>query len=216
MLNLPNLLVLTAIFSMEAPMKPAALGFRVHSGWTSLIAVALERNQPTVLVRDRPHLVATFSYTFRQPYHTAEKMDLAEAKTFLEQLRREARRLALTAIRAAEAEASGQGYQPTRAALLLASGHPLPELSKILASHSTIHAADGEFFREALLHACSRSNLQVMKIKERELLATASAFFRRKPGDLTRNIADLGKPLGSPWTQDEKFASLAAWLALAK
>ena len=71
-------------------MKPAALGFRVHSGWTSLIAVALEKNQPIILARQRPHLVATFSYTFRQPYHTAEKMNLAEAQTFLDQQRDEA------------------------------------------------------------------------------------------------------------------------------
>jgi hypothetical protein len=30
---------------------------------------------------------------------------------------------------------------------------------------------------------------------------------------VTQFISDLGKPLGSPWTQDEKFATLAAWLA---
>ncbi len=196
-------------------MKPAALGFRVHSGWTALIALALEKNQPIILVRQRPHLVATFSYTFRQPYHTAEKMTLAEATTFLDQQRDEARVLALSALRSAETEAAQQGYKLTRAALLLASGRPLPELPKILASHSTIHTADGEFFREALLHACTRANLPVTKVKDRELLATASKSLRRNPAALTRFIHDLGKPLGSPWTQDEKFATLAAWLALA-
>jgi hypothetical protein len=196
-------------------MRPAALGFRVHSGWTSLIAVALGNDEPIVLARQRPHLVATFSYTFRQPYHTAEKMDLAEARTFLQQQRREARKLALQAIHSAEAEAAEQGYKLTRAALLLASGRPLPELPKILASHSIIHTADGEFFREALLHACARADVPIIKIKDRELVATASATFRQTPAELTRFITDLGKPLGSPWTQDEKSATLAAWLALA-
>jgi len=195
-------------------MKPAALGFRVHSGWTSLIALALEKNQPIILARQRPHLVTTFSYTFRQPYHTAEKMDLAEAQTFLDQRRDEARVLALSAIRAAQTEVTQQGYKLTRAALLLASGRPLPELAKILASHSIIHTADGEFFREALLHACARADLAVTKIQDRDLLATASAALRRKPDALTRFVNDLGKPLGSPWTQDEKFATLAAWLTL--
>jgi hypothetical protein len=195
-------------------MKSAALGFRVHSGWTALIAVALEKNQPVILARQRPHLVATFSYTFRQPYHTAEKMTLAEAQTFLDQQRKESRRLALEAVRAAQSEVAQQGFQITRAALLLASGRPLPELPKILASHSTIHTADGEFFREALLHACTRANLPVTKLKDRELLATASKSLRRNPATLTRFINNLGKPLGSPWTADEKFATLAAWLAL--
>jgi len=195
-------------------MKRAALGFRVHSGWTSLIALALENDQPIILARQRPHLVATFSYTFRQPYHTAEKMDLAEARTFLDQQRGESRALALTALRAAQTEVAQQGYKLTRAALLLASGRPLPELAKILASHSIIHTADGEFFREALLHACASTNLTITTIKDRELLATASTTLRRKPPALTKCIAALGKPLGSPWTQDEKFAALAAWLAL--
>jgi hypothetical protein len=214
MLSLPNLRNLTLIFSMEASMKPAALGFRVHSGWTSLIAVAMEKKQPIILVRQRPHLVATFSYSFRQPYHTAEKMDLAEARVFLDQQRSEARRLSLAAIRAAQAEASEQGYKLSRAALLLASGRPLPELPDILASHSIIHSADGEFFRGALLHACARASLAVTRIRERELSSTAFATLGRKPADLTRLINDLGKPLGSPWTQDEKFATLAAWVAL--
>ena len=196
-------------------MKTAAVGFRVHSGWTSLIVLALEKNQPIILARQRPHLVATFSYTFRQPYHTAEKMNLDEAKTFLQQQRSEARQLALVAIRSAQTEAAQQGYKLSRAALLLASGRPLPELSKILASHSVIHTADGEFFREALLHACAQCDLTLTTVKERELLATASKSLRRNPAALTRFINDLGKPLGSPWTQDEEFATLAAWIALA-
>jgi len=195
-------------------MQPAALGFRVHSGWTSLVAVALEKNQPIILLRQRPHLVATFSYAYRQPYHTAEKMTLDEARTFLEQQRLEVHRLAVEAIRAAQAEVAQQGFKVTRAALLLASGRPLPELPKILASHSIIHTADGEFFREALLHGCTCSKLTITTIKERELFNSASAALRRRSAVLTKFVADLGKPLGSPWTQDEKFATLAAWLAL--
>jgi len=195
-------------------MKPAAVGFRVHSGWVSLIALALEKNQPIILARRRPHLVATFSYTFRQPYHTAEKMELTEASTFLQQQRSESRNLALDALRSAQAEAAEQGYTLTRAALLLASGRALPELPKILASHALIHTADGEFFRDALLHASSRAELAVSTIKERELLVTASTNLGRTPAVLNQFVTSLGKPLGSPWSQDEKFATLAAWLAL--
>jgi hypothetical protein len=197
-------------------MQPAALGFRVHSGWTSLVAVALEKNQPMVLLRQRPHLVATFSYAYRQPYHTAEKMKLDEASIFLQEQRVESRKLALEAIRSAQTEAAQQGFRVTRAALLLASGRPLPELPKILASHSIIHTADGEFFREALLHACARSKLGVTRVKEKELIATASTTLRRRPAILAKFVTDLGKPLGSPWTQDEKFATLAAWLTLSQ
>src|SRR5258708_12216990 len=119
-------------------MKPAAIGFRVHSGWTSLIVLALEKNQPIILVRQRPHLVATFSYTFRQPYHTAEKMDLDEAKTFLHEQRGEARQFALVAIRSAQTEPAQQGFQIKRATLLPPSPPPLPPSSTHTPSPPTI------------------------------------------------------------------------------
>jgi len=193
-------------------MKTAAVGFRVHSGWTSLVAVALEKGQPVVLARQRPHLVGTFSYTFRQPYHTAEKMSLEEAAAFLERQRSEAHRFAVVALKSAQADVGQQGYKLSCAALLLASGRTLPKLAKILAAHSLIHTADGEFFRGALLHACAKCQLAINTIKERELLAIASAKLRRNPAALTKFLTALGKPLGAPWSQDEKFAALAAWV----
>ena len=196
-------------------MKPAAVGFRVHSGWTSLVVVALERGAPIVLARLRPHLVATFSYTFRQPYHTAEKMDLPEAERFLERQRVETCGLALEALRGAASDAREQGHRLTRAALLVASGRPLPELPKILAAHSLIHAADGEFFRQAVVRACGASRLALTTSRDRDLLAASASALRRTPGALNRFLTGLGKHLGSPWTQDEKLAALAAWRALA-
>ena len=38
--------------------------------------------------------------------------------------------------------------------------------------------------------------------------------FHLKPAELMRRVTALGGALGSPWSQDEKFATLAAWLAL--
>lgn len=195
-------------------MKSAAVGFRVHSGWTSLVAVAVEKEKPIVLARQRPHLVSTFSYTFRQPYHTAARMNVEEAERFLEGLRDEARRLAAAALKSTRADVAQQGYQLTRAALLTASGRPLPELAGILTSHSLIHSADGEFFREAILHGGAQCRLAVATTKDRELLAVASSKLHRKPAALLKLLTALGKPLGGPWTQDEKFATLAAWLEL--
>ena len=57
-------------------MKSAALGFRVHSGWAAMIALAVSKGSSAILIRERVHLVNTFTYKFRQPYHTAEKMPL--------------------------------------------------------------------------------------------------------------------------------------------
>ena len=194
-------------------MKQATVGFRVHSGWSAVVAVCLEKGKPVVLHRQRVQLVETFTYRFRQPYHTGEKMALAEAREFIAGVREQGRDLAYRAIRGLQSELAERGYQLSRGALLLASGKPLPELEKILASHALIHTADGELFRECLLHASARCGLAVVSIRERELLdQVVKAFHVRRPS-LLRRVTELGRPFGAPWSQDEKYAALAAWLA---
>ena len=194
-------------------MKRAALGVRVHSGWAALIALTVTKGAPVVLIRERVHLVENFTYKFRQPYHTAEKLPLEEARAFVARMRSEARRLAHRATRELKTELRDEGYSLTGFGLLLSSGRPLPAFAKILAAHSLIHAADGELFRESLLHAAARTGLKPVAIRERELADSASRVLHRKPADLTQRISDLGRPLGPPWSQDEKLASLVAWLA---
>jgi len=196
-------------------MKKAAVGFRVHSGWTALVAVSLEKGAPTVLSHQRVQLVETFSYKFRQPYHTGEKLTLENAREFIQGVRSEAETLAYLSLLAVQADVEKQGYHLDRGALLLASGRTLPDIEKILQSHALIHTADGELFREALRRASARCGLQVMGIKDLELLDECAEVFPLKPPALLHRATELGRPFGSPWTQDEKFATLAAWLALA-
>jgi len=198
-----------------AHSKQAAVGFRVHSGWAAAVAVCLEKGAPVVLARQRVHLVETFTYEFRQPYHTAEKMLAGQAREFISRMQAEARRLAYRAIQELESRTQEQGVKLTRCGLLLASGRPLPGLEKILASHALIHTADGELFREALLHASARCGLLDFTIKEKELLDRAAQVLRLKSATLMERVTELGRPFGAPWSQDEKFATLAAWLALA-
>jgi len=196
-------------------LKQAAVGFRVHSGWAAAVAVSLEKGQPVVLARQRVQLVETFTYEFRQPYHTAEKMLIGQAREFITRMQGEARRLAYRAIRELGSRTQEQGVKLTRCGLLLASGRPLPALEKIVASHALIHTADGELFREALLHASARCGLGDFTIREKELLDRAENVLLLKNAALLRRVTELGRPFGSPWSQDEKFATLAGWMALA-
>ncbi len=196
-------------------MKSAALGFRAHSGWTAVVALCVTKGVPSVLVRQRLHLVETFTYRFRQPYHTAERMPADEAQAFIARAETEAQLLSSRAIHELKGSLLAQGYELKRCGLLLASGRTLPPLPQILASHALIHTADGELFRRAILDASAHNGLASSTIKEREILSEASRVLRIKPSDITRRIAELGKPLGPPWSQDEKLASLVAWLALA-
>jgi hypothetical protein len=195
-------------------MKRAAVGFRVHSGWSAIVAVSLEKGVPIVLRRQRAQLVETFSYTFRQPYHTGEKMGLAEAGKFIAGVRTVAEGLAYQALQTLEVDLEQQGYRLERGGLLLASGRPLPGLQEVLQSHALIHTADGELFREALRSASMRCGLRVTCTKERELLQRCAEVFSLRPSAVLGRATELGRGLGAPWSQDEKYATLAAWLAL--
>jgi hypothetical protein len=196
-------------------VKTAALGFRAHSGWTALVALSVSKGVPCVLARQRVHLVETFTYKFRQPYHTAKRMSPEEGRAFIARVQSEARRLAYRAFRDLQDSLGAQGYRLTHCGLVLASGRPLPRLAQILASHALIHTADGEVFRGALLHAGARCGFGSTTVREKELLSEASRTLRLNSDDLTGRIADLGREIGPPWSQDEKFASLVAWMALA-
>lgn len=195
-------------------MKNAAVGLRVHSGWTALVVVCVENAGPVVLLRERPELVKTFSYKFRQPYHTAEKLPFARGREFISSVNTEARQLSYRALRAAQAESAKRGYHLTACGLLLASGRPLPALQNILASHALIHTADGQLFRNALTHASARCALPVFSLRESELLKEAAQTLGQQETSLLKRVTELGKSVGSPWTQDEKYAALVAWLAL--
>lgn len=196
-------------------MKRAAVGFRVHSGWSALVTVSLEKDGPIVLSRERVHLVETFIYKFRQPYHTAGRMPLEKARAFVAESLVAAKRLACGALRSTQKELENKGYELARGALLLASGKALPGLESILRSHALIHTADGEHFREALHHACADCGMRIASFRERELLERGVKTLGARREKLLRRLTEMGAGFGSPWTQDEKYAALAAWLVLA-
>jgi hypothetical protein len=189
----------------------AALGFRSHSGWAALVAVAGPVAEPAAVVRRRVELSRR---TPRQPFHAAEGRPRAAAEDLIRRSTDEAADLAERAVREAVAELRARGHEPVASGLLLAGGRPLPALADILASHALIHAAEGELFREVLRQASRRCGLRLVEVRDRELEDRAARSLRRSDTELQRRVADWGKALGSPWTQDEKRAALVAWLAL--
>ena len=196
-------------------MLTAAVGFRVHSGWAAAVVLCGPVDAPVVVDRRKIQLVKTFTYAYRQPYHTAKEMQCPDAIKFIRGVRSDAKRLAVSFLRSLQAELGD--FKIVRGALLLASGHALPEIEKILASHALIHTADGELFRDSLRAACDVCGLPVEGIREKELFAAASSkTLGIQPAALNRRILALGKALGPPWSQDEKFAALAAWLTLVR
>jgi hypothetical protein len=188
-----------------------ALGFRSHSGWAALVAVAGPAMEPAVVVRRRVELSRK---TPRQPFHAAEGRPFAAAEALIRRATDEATTLAERGVEAAIAQLRAAGHEPVAGGLLLAAGRPLPGLRDVLASHALIHAAEGELFRDVLRQASRRYGLRVTEVREKDLEEQAARSLKRSPAELARRLAEWGKALGPPWTQDEKRAALVAWLAL--
>jgi hypothetical protein len=190
-----------------------ALGLRAHSGWAALVALAGPASSP--LVVDRRRLALCDDSFPRQPYHAAEELQPAKAEALVTQSRETAARLARVALGAALRERRGDGQEVVGAGLLLGSARPLPkQLAAILAAHPVIHTAEGEMYREALRVACERAGIAVLGLREREIEEGAARRLELAPAALRVRLVALGKPLGPPWTQDQKLATLAAWLVL--
>jgi hypothetical protein len=200
----------------SAMSEAAALGFRAHSGWTIVVAVAGSLSQPVVLERRRIDIADATIAGSRQPYHAAEGLDIQKAETLIRRCRDSSLRLAADAVSAMTAQLTRTGYRVAGAGILFASGRPLPDLAATLRSHALIHTAEGEFFREVVVLASEHCSLPVTRVREREIWDRGAATFSLGCADLQQRIGGLGRLLGPPWRQDEKLASLAGWIALAE
>jgi hypothetical protein len=109
---------------------------------------------------------------------------------------------------------SARKYRVVGCGMLLASGRALPPLPNILASHALIHTAEGEFFRKIVREACEHCGVSVVSFRERELDDRANSTFGKAVVRVRERISSLGKTVGSPWTQDEKTAALAALMVV--
>jgi hypothetical protein len=198
--------------------SPAAIGFRAHSGWAAAVAVAQAgasaRDVPVVIVRRRIEMADRRAGGPSQPYHAAVGLDIREAGQLVRSHAARAAALATTALRGMVADLRQLGHPVVGCGLLLASGRPLPPLERILASHPLLHTAEGELFRDALRAACRECGLPLTVLKERELFIRAATGLRLPAERIERHVAAMGKGIGPPWRQDEKFAAVAAWLAL--
>jgi hypothetical protein len=194
--------------------RKAALGVRCHSGWAAAILICGSADDFDVLERRRIGLCDPSVPGSKQPFHAAEPMPSREAECFMARCRASTEALAQSAIRSLADAATDSKLPIAGCGLLCASGRPLPVLKDILASHALIHAAEGEFYRDAVANAFRRLKLDVIRIRERDALRQAADAVGCGDAKLKERIAHRGKSLGPPWTEDQKLATLAALIAL--
>lgn len=193
-------------------MRRATMGIRVHSGWGALVAISYNYGAIELLERRRVSITGSTDGGAAQPYHAARNLPLAEAETFLADAFTAAQAAAASGLRESIAALRNQKYRVKGCAILMAAGRTLPPLERILAAHPLLHTAEGQFFREAFAKACESHNIPVTKIKERELENILKEKFRRDAARIRKKVQLLGRTVGSPWTTEQKNATLAALL----
>lgn len=180
-----------------------ALGLRAHSGWAAMVAVTGSINAPQVLDRRRIVIADPEMPGSKQPYHAAAGLAFEESESLVSRAIESSRAWAIEALSATVKALHSRGHSVAGCAVVLGSGKPVPDLRKILTSHALIHTAEGQMFRDVLLWAAKECRLPVTGVPESGL----------DPSMLDR-AGSLGKLIGPPWTQDQKFAAVAAWMWL--
>jgi hypothetical protein len=196
-------------------VSPAALGCRAHSGWAAVVVVAGAPASPEVLLRRRIEIADAAIRGSKQPYHAAESLPLPQAQAAIERCAASTQRMARSALLSIVEEMKKTNHQIVALGVLLGSGKPLPPLASVLKSHPLLHTAEGEFFRNAIAAAGEHCGLPVVGVRERDLYERAANQFRVSTSEIGGRIDELRRSLGPPWTQDQKFAALAGWLALS-
>jgi hypothetical protein len=192
----------------------AAMGMRVHSGWAVLVVMGGTSRAPRVLERRRIVIFDTAIAGSKQPFHAAEEMELKKAEAHIARCKSSTRKMSRVAFGAVVREMREQGHEVMGCGLLLASGRPVGTLAEALASHTMLHTAEGQFYRDALREASEHFSVPVMGVKEKELFAKATETLRMGEIEIRRRVGEMGKAIGPPWSQDEKLAAIVAWLVL--
>ncbi|MDB5442583.1 MAG: hypothetical protein JWP73_959 [Phenylobacterium sp.] len=189
----------------------AVLGFRPHTYWTAVAAVAGGPDAPRILVRRR--------LTFAGPdenfvYHRAAAGDPAAAAALIDRLRTATEANVKREIGALLDDLRRDGVT-VRVAVTAAAVAKLPErLEDILSNHSRIHAAEGSFARDVIAAACAAAGLEVRRLVERELDALTGDLLGLGASAVAARLKAMGATLGPPWSEDYKLAVQAAWLHL--
>ena len=191
-----------------------ALGFRPHTGWSVAVAVSGTATAPQVVWRGRLELWR--STETAQVYHAVRSSrDLDAAGERVRLAAAAAQRIAAEELGGLLAKLRADGYQPVAAVIPLGGMPVRGSLATIIPSHSLLHAAEGELFRDALIAAAEHHRVTVSRPPPGDLVVRAARHLNWNQQSVLSTLAEMGRRIGPPWRKDEKDAALTAWLALA-
>ena len=200
---------------MERTAKPvpAALGFRVKSGWAMAVLLVGPSSAPrlvkcqTVLLSD-PKIPQS-----KQPLHAVLELPEKEAKTVSKKLRKIVAAAAKESVRELLKQANRAGYEVRGAGLVVGS---LVDPATLHNEHIRAHGLEGQLFRTVLEDALGERGISTKVLLEKGAYMAASPGLGKSAAIAKRWIARLGDSQEGSWRAEEKLAALAAWVALCQ
>jgi hypothetical protein len=190
--------------------QPAALGFRVKSGWAAAVLLTGSARSPQPCDVRRIDLSDPRLPETRQPYHAAMGK-LETDTTKINRRVRVVRSIALQSIATLIAAYRGNGYAITRAALVVGSQ---VDPDSIANPHIRAHAFEGQLFRSVIEEALQACGVHTEILIERNAYAQAAVKLKESNENMRRMIQNFGHATQGSWRAEHKLAALAAWLAL--
>jgi hypothetical protein len=197
---------------VEAPRWPAVVGVADHSGWANLVTVAGHDRRPVLVDRRRCELVGPD--VPRQPYHAAQGLSDEVATVLVDHVSTAAAHGARDALTSVLSDLDRD--EVVAVVLRGPGGRPLPgTVAGVLASHSAMHAAEGQLYRDALAAAAADLGLEPAVFERRGVDARAAARRGVSAAALAALLTELGARCGPPWRVEHKEAAGAALCELA-
>jgi hypothetical protein len=187
------------------------LGFRPHTYWTAAVAVRGAPTDPEVVFR---HKIVFAAGEERSVYHHAAEAAPGMAEALIAKVRTAVVANAKAGIGRLVDLLARDGLAVSLA-VVPTGGKKLPPLADIFRVHTLQHAAEGEFYRDAVAAACESLGLDVRRPVERELIALTCDRLAVPRDALEAELKALGVKLGPPWSEDQRLAMLAARLELS-
>jgi hypothetical protein len=194
-------------------LTPAALGFRVKSGWAQAVLLAASAKSPRLVACQVALLSDPAEPNSKQPYHVVLELPENEASASVRKLRKIISHAAKDSVSALIKKAETAGYAVCGAALVVGS---MVDPASLHNEHIRAHALEGQLFRTLLEEAFLERELPCRVLLEKTAYSTAAKELGKAKPQLVSLAARLGDSFSGPWRAEEKLAALAAILALAK
>jgi len=191
---------------------PAALGFRVKSGWAMAALLSGPASSPRLLRCEAVLLSDPKEPQSKQPYHLALELPEKEAAVIVRKLRMIVRDAAKHSVVDLLKQSADAGCAVQAAALVVGS---LVDPASLHNDHIRAHALEGQLFRAVLEDAFRSQDIPCAVLLEKTAYAQAAAALQKSPAEAKRIAAAFGDSHDGSWRAEEKLAALAAWMSLA-